>query len=137
MDNKATDEKSVPATEGINGEGEVIEMGEIFSKYGSTKRGLSNRHIQLISIAGSIGTALFVAIGSHMHAAGPLNFLLAFMIYPVVFVLPCYLCVAEMACHLPIKGTIYEMATRFGIYLFLDILPIFFRIRTREHAASL
>ncbi|OJD31152.1 amino acid permease [Diplodia corticola] len=85
----------------------------IEEKYGTTKRGLSGRHVQLISIGGAVGTGLFVAIGSHLRSAGPLNVLLAFIIYPIVFVFPCYLCVAEMSAYLPIRGSIYEFATRF------------------------
>ncbi|KAK7728925.1 Proline-specific permease [Botryosphaeria dothidea] len=90
-----------------------ITHAGIEEKYGTTKRGLNGRHVQLISIGGAIGTGLFVAIGTHLREAGPLSVLLAFVIYPIIFVLPCYLCVAEMSAHLPIRGSIYEFATRF------------------------
>lgn len=89
------------------------DASSIKQKYGTTKRGLSGRHVQLISIGGAVGTGLFVAIGSHLRTAGPLSVLLAFIIYPTVFVFPCYLCVAEMSAHLPIRGSIYEFASRF------------------------
>lgn len=35
------------------------------------KRGLSNRHIQLIALGGSIGTGLFLGIGPAAVMAGP------------------------------------------------------------------
>ena len=38
---------------------------------GELKRGLKNRHIQLIALGGAIGTGLFYAIGSTIAMAGP------------------------------------------------------------------
>lgn len=93
--------------------GEVVEVDELTKKYGKTKRGLSGRHVQLMAIAGSIGTGLFVGIGNSLSKAGPLSVLLAYIIYPILFIWPCNMCVAEMATHLPIRGSIYEFASRY------------------------
>ncbi|KAK4498925.1 hypothetical protein PRZ48_009435 [Zasmidium cellare] len=93
--------------------GEVVKSDEITRKYGTTKRGLSGRHVQLMAIAGAIGTGLFVGIGNSLSKAGPLSVLLAYIIYPTLFIWPCNMCVAEMATHLPIRGSIYEFASRY------------------------
>lgn len=85
----------------------------VASHYGSTKRGLSNRHVQIMTIASSIGTGLFVGIGSALRTAGPLSLLLGFLIYPTIFILPCSLGVAEMVSHLPIRGSVYNFASRY------------------------
>jgi aromatic amino acid transport protein AroP len=38
---------------------------------GNLKKGLSNRHIQLIALGGSIGTGLFLGISQTIKLAGP------------------------------------------------------------------
>ncbi|CAD1809496.1 General amino-acid permease GAP2 [Candida parapsilosis] len=48
---------------------------------GHTKRTLYNRHLQLIAIGGSIGTGLFVTIGTTgLVNGGPLGLLLSYCI---------------------------------------------------------
>ncbi|KAF1358329.1 proline permease [Lizonia empirigonia] len=83
------------------------------AKYGQTKRGLSPRHVQLMAIGGSIGTGLFVGIGSSLSKAGPLSLVLGYLFWGALFVWPCYLCVAEMCAYLPLRGAIFELAARF------------------------
>lgn len=78
-----------------------------------TKRGLSPRHVQLMAIGGSIGTGLFVGIGRSLSRAGPLSVLLGYLFWGILFVWPCNLCVAEMLAHLPVRGTIFELAGRY------------------------
>lgn len=46
-----------------------------------THRRLRPRHIQLIGIGGTIGTALFVSIGRGLMRGGPANLFLAFTIW--------------------------------------------------------
>lgn len=41
---------------------------------------LKSRHIQFIALGGSIGTSLFLGIGSSLTKAGPVNLLLGFAI---------------------------------------------------------
>lgn len=81
--------------------------------YGLTKRGLSGRHVQLMALAGSIGTGLFVGIGSSLRSSGPLSVVLAYLLYCITFIYPCNLAVGEMACYLPIRGSIFEFAKRY------------------------
>ncbi|CAJ2510500.1 Uu.00g133090.m01.CDS01 [Anthostomella pinea] len=78
-----------------------------------TKRGLSPRHVQLMAIGGTIGTGLWVGVGSVLSEAGPLSLVLEFMFWGLLFVWPLNLCVAEMCAYLPIRGTIFELASRF------------------------
>ncbi|KAK5076547.1 hypothetical protein LTR51_002229 [Lithohypha guttulata] len=84
-----------------------------WEKFGETKRGLSPRHVQLMAIGGSIGTGLFVGIGGVLSNAGPLSLLLGYCFWGILFIWPCNLCTGEMCAYLPIKGTVFELASRF------------------------
>ena len=81
--------------------------------YRSTKRGLTPRHVQLMAIGGSIGTGLFVGIGSPLSNAGPLSVFLGYCTYGLLFIWPCCLCVGEMMAYLPSRGSIFELASRY------------------------
>jgi amino acid transporter len=100
---------------GINDAGEIssIHRASIHVANGETKRGLSLRHVQLMAIAGSIGTALFVGVGSVLSKAGPLSLSLGYLFWSLFFILPCTLSVAEMCAYLPVRGSIFELASRF------------------------
>lgn len=56
----------------------------IKSTYDLTHRQLRPRHIQLIGIGGTIGTALYVQIGRGLIAGGPGSLFLAFTIWYVL-----------------------------------------------------
>ncbi|KAL2201634.1 hypothetical protein CC79DRAFT_190082 [Sarocladium strictum] len=86
---------------------------EIREKYGQTKRGLTPRHVQLMAIGGSIGTGLFVGIGGVLAKAGPLSVFLGYLFWGLLFIWPCNLAVAEMCAYLPIRGSIFELASRY------------------------
>ena len=105
--------KHAPVEETSSGELDTAAGAVIDSPQNYTHRGLSSRHVQLMAIGGSIGTGLFVGIGSVLRTAGPLSLLLAFILYPTLLIYPCCMGVAEMATHLPIRGGIYEFASRF------------------------
>ncbi|KAJ5677760.1 uncharacterized protein N7477_003393 [Penicillium maclennaniae] len=81
--------------------------------YHETKRGLASRHVQLMAIGGSIGTGLFVGIGSYLRDAGPFSLLLGYIIWGCLFILPVNLSVGEMVAYLPVRGSIFELAARF------------------------
>ncbi|KAK2628263.1 hypothetical protein QTJ16_002909 [Diplocarpon rosae] len=73
-------------------------------------RNLSGRQIQMITIGGSIGTALFVSIGSGLVQAGPGSLLIAFALYS------CWLalvnnCMAEMTVFMPVSGGFVRMGS--------------------------
>ncbi|KAH0599763.1 hypothetical protein MHUMG1_02553 [Metarhizium humberi] len=90
------------------------EVGELAGDYAGDNadglhRRLNNRQIQLVAIGGSIGTALFVSIGSGLAKGGPGSLLIAFILYPLV--LACVNnSVAEMTVLMPVSGGFIRLA---------------------------
>ncbi|KAF2638091.1 hypothetical protein P280DRAFT_471753 [Massarina eburnea CBS 473.64] len=80
--------------------------------YDSTHRKLKPRHIQLIGIGGTIGTALYVQIGKGLMNGGPGSLFLAFTIW-CSFILAVTLCMAEMVSYLPISSPFIRFAGRY------------------------
>ncbi|KAF1970313.1 hypothetical protein BU23DRAFT_556976 [Bimuria novae-zelandiae CBS 107.79] len=78
----------------------------------STHRKLKPRHIQLIGIGGTIGTALYVQIGRGLMNGGPASLFLAFTIW-CTFILAVTLCMAEMVSYLPISSPFIRFAGRY------------------------
>lgn len=77
------------------------------------QRNLSGRQIQMIAIEGSIGTALFVSIGSDLISGGPGSLLIAFTICSCI--LGCInSSMAEMAIVMPIPGVLHTLRTCLG-----------------------
>ncbi|KAK0369548.1 General amino acid permease AGP2-like protein 2 [Colletotrichum limetticola] len=76
------------------------------------QRRLNNRQIQLIAIGGSIGTGLFISIGSGLHSAGPAGLLLAFIFY-CFFVGLVNNGMAEMMTQYPVAGGFIRIAGHF------------------------
>ena len=104
-----TMEPKTPSQSGVL----VSQNEQLRAKYGETKRGLSPRHVQLMAIGGSIGTGLFVGIGGKLSQSGPLSLVLGYLLWGLLFVWPCNLVVAEMCAYLPVRGSIFELASRF------------------------
>ncbi|RFU26326.1 hypothetical protein B7463_g10019, partial [Scytalidium lignicola] len=75
------------------------------------KRRLTAVQIQMIAIGGSIGTALFVSIGSGLIYGGPGSLFLAFSIY-CVFLAAVNSCIAEMAIFMPVSGSFIRMGSK-------------------------
>ncbi|KAK8858943.1 hypothetical protein IAR55_003174 [Kwoniella newhampshirensis] len=75
-------------------------------------RGLRMRHVQLIAISGSIGSALFVSIGNPLTGAGPLGLLIGIGLWCVV-VWTASNCLIEMTVLLPLDGGFVRFAGRF------------------------
>jgi amino acid transporter len=78
----------------------------------STHRKLKPRHIQLIGIGGTIGTALYVQIGRGLINGGPGSLFMAFTIW-CSFIFAVTLCMAEMVTYLPISSPFIRLAGRF------------------------
>ncbi|KND86543.1 General amino acid permease AGP2 [Tolypocladium ophioglossoides CBS 100239] len=78
----------------------------------STHRKLKSRHIQLIGIGGTIGTALYVQIGKGLLHGGPASLFLAFSFW-CTFILAVTLCMAEMVTYLPISSPFIRFAGRY------------------------
>jgi len=75
-------------------------------------RRLTARQIQLLSIAGTIGAALFVGIGTSLRDGGPLSLLLGFIVWTSVIWATAQ-CQIEMVTLLPIDGSFIRFAGRF------------------------
>lgn len=90
-------------------DGDVVSVREGFDL---THRKLKARHIQLIGIGGTIGTALFVQIGRGLLNGGPGSLFLAFTIW-CSFILCVTNCMAEMVTYLPISSPFIRFADRF------------------------
>ncbi|CUM66568.1 uncharacterized protein PRCAT00004237001 [Priceomyces carsonii] len=80
-------------------------------QYGSIHRQLETRHVQLISIGGSIGTGLFVTIGTGLITGGPLGLFLAYCFWTTVVGI-LITAVGEFVCYLPIASPFVAMAGR-------------------------
>ncbi|KII88077.1 hypothetical protein PLICRDRAFT_42665 [Plicaturopsis crispa FD-325 SS-3] len=80
--------------------------------YDQTHRKLKNRHIQLIGIGGTIGTALFVQIGASLVQGGPASLFIAFTVWcSVIFAVSN--CLSEMVTWIPISSPFVRYADRF------------------------
>lgn len=98
--------KDVPPYAGAEG-GDVV-VGENMNA-DSLHRRLQNRQIQLLAIGGSIGTALFVSIGTGLARGGPGSLLIAFILQSIA--LACVNnCIAEMTTTFPVSGGFVRMA---------------------------
>ncbi|KAF8722675.1 hypothetical protein AX14_009689 [Amanita brunnescens Koide BX004] len=75
------------------------------------QRKLKQRHVQMIAIAGTIGTGLFLGSGGALAGAGPLGALLAYMLVGTVAYST--LCaVGELTTWAPVSGTFPHFAAR-------------------------
>ncbi|PPR01094.1 hypothetical protein CVT26_016000 [Gymnopilus dilepis] len=74
-----------------------------------TQRRLKNRHIQLIGIGGTIGTALFIQIGASLTKA---SLFMAFTLWCSV-ILAINNCLSEMVTWIPISSPFVRFADRF------------------------
>ena len=81
---------------------------------GELKRGLNSRHVQFISLAGAIGTGLFVGSGAALSVAGPAGLLVGYLVL-CFFVWSIMNQLAEMVTYLPIPGksTPYALCERY------------------------
>ncbi|KAK3380967.1 amino acid permease/ SLC12A domain-containing protein [Podospora didyma] len=94
-------------------EGAAILGGEEAAKeYGYVSRGLKSRHIQFIALGGTIGTGLFLGIGSALTRAGPLSVLLGYT-FTGVAIFAMMQCLGEMATWLPLPGSIPQFCARY------------------------
>jgi amino acid transporter len=92
----------------------------------SLARGLRQRHIQMIAIAGAIGTGLFLGLGGSIQTGGPLGALLG---YATVGLIVCAVqfALGEVAALLPVTGSFVRHAEflvdpAFGFAIGLNIV---------------
>ncbi|KAH7068063.1 amino-acid permease inda1 [Paraphoma chrysanthemicola] len=99
--------------------GAVGEAADIYGdiataeQYGYVQRGLKSRHIQFIALGGTIGTGLFLGIGTAFANAGPVSVLLGYTITGLA-VFAMMQCLGEMATWLPLPGAIPQYCARYA-----------------------
>ena len=103
------EKKSSSGSPPFESNGIDYDEGSISDNADQLQRHLANRQIQLIAIGGSIGTALFVSIGTGLYHGGPANLLLAFTIQSCVLAMVNN-CIAEMSTAYPVTGGFIRLA---------------------------
>ncbi|KAL2435305.1 General amino acid permease AGP2 [Exophiala dermatitidis] len=88
---------------------DVGEVGSLEDGVHGLHRKLGPRRLQLITIGGAIGTALFIAIGSGLYQGGPGSLFLAFLI-ECAMVGMLNNCLAEMVTYMPVSGGFVSLA---------------------------
>ncbi|KAK0214321.1 amino acid permease/ SLC12A domain-containing protein [Armillaria fumosa] len=83
-----------------------------FEEKKDLKRGLGQRHIQMIALAGTIGTGLFLGSGKAIARGGPVGALLGYA-FVGVLVSCVVFCQAELAALVPLSGAIVRHAEYF------------------------
>jgi amino acid transporter len=86
-----------------------VQEGVMADNADNLQRHLGNRQIQLIAIGGSIGTALFVSIGTGLYHGGPGSLFLAYSIQSI-FLAMINNCLAEMSTAFPVSGGFIRLA---------------------------
>ncbi|KAJ7116532.1 amino acid permease/ SLC12A domain-containing protein [Mycena epipterygia] len=77
-----------------------------------TVRGMKSRHLTFIAIGGTIGTGLFLSIGSSVATAGPAGALLAYTLVGI-FVYGVVMTLGEMSSLIPVSGAFSTFGDRF------------------------
>ncbi|KAJ6562656.1 amino acid permease/ SLC12A domain-containing protein [Mycena capillaripes] len=80
--------------------------------YDGLQRNMKQRHVQMIALAGTLGTGLFLGSGKAIAHAGPAGALLAYIHVGTI----CYcmlMSLGEMMCYMPISGGYIHFAERF------------------------
>lgn len=90
-------------------EAHAVQEGFLSENVDNLQRHLNNRQIQLIAIGGSIGTALFVSIGTGLYNGGAANLLLAYGIQSCVLAMVNN-SIAEMSTAFPVAGGFIRLA---------------------------
>ncbi|KAF5380231.1 hypothetical protein D9757_008224 [Collybiopsis confluens] len=89
-----------------------IEDAPVFEEEKDLKRGLKQRHIQMIALAGTIGTGLFLGSGRALAAAGPLGLVLGYLLTGVL-VSGVVMSIAELTALVPLTGSYVRHAEVF------------------------
>jgi amino acid permease len=80
-----------------------LDASSVASEHGKLHRGLSARQVQMIAIAGTIGTGLFLGTGKALATGGPASMLICYAVVAVV-VYVTLLLLGEMATQYPVAG---------------------------------
>ncbi|KAK4687350.1 hypothetical protein P7C73_g2767, partial [Tremellales sp. Uapishka_1] len=90
---------------------EVPDQGEVVSpqEHHDLRRGLAQRHLSMMALAGAIGTGLFLSLGEALQSGGPLGALLG---YGLVGLIVCVVqfALGEISAFLPLTGSFVRQA---------------------------
>ncbi|EPQ57673.1 hypothetical protein GLOTRDRAFT_74590 [Gloeophyllum trabeum ATCC 11539] len=115
---KDPDDSSRDAEDALDSEREEqhIAVGALptppVDRIGHLHRGLSARQVQMIAIAGTIGTGLFLGTGKSLAQGGPASMLICYAIVGFI-VYVTLLLLGEMATQYPVAGSFTAYSTRF------------------------
>lgn len=87
--------------------GETSSFSSSDIPIGTLHRGLSSRQVQMIAIAGTIGTGLFLGTGRSLAQGGPASMLICYSIVGFI-VYVTLLLLGEMATQYPIAGECFS-----------------------------
>jgi Amino acid permease len=90
---------------------------------GTLHRGLSSRQVQMIAIAGTIGTGLFLGTGRSLAQGGPASMLVCYSVVGFI-VYVTLLLLGEMATQYPIAGECFGVCFAEAI-LYKNHIPLF------------
>ncbi|KAJ3766365.1 amino acid permease/ SLC12A domain-containing protein [Lentinula raphanica] len=90
----------------------VVEDERAFEEQNDLKRGLQQRHIQMIALAGTIGTGLFLGSGRALANAGPVGAILGYL-FTGILISGVVLSIAELAALVPLTGSYVRYAACF------------------------
>lgn len=97
----------VPSSSNVAHNGDFVTVNEDRD----LSRGLEQRHISLIALAGAIGTGLFLGLGSSIQTGGPLGALLG---YATIGLIVCAVqfALGEVTALLPVTGSFVRRTCR-------------------------
>ncbi|KAG9719297.1 hypothetical protein KCU73_g14841, partial [Aureobasidium melanogenum] len=99
------------ANVGFYGVHENVQHGDFVTEHEERdlRRGLAQRHIQMIALAGAIGTGLFLGLGSSLQTGGPLGSLLGYAFVGLI-VCAVQFALGEVTALLPVTGSFVRHA---------------------------
>ncbi|KAI3317642.1 amino acid permease/ SLC12A domain-containing protein [Xylariaceae sp. AK1471] len=90
----------------------VDTLSREFTEIQDTRQGLHQRHVQMIALAGTLGTGLFLSSGQAIQRGGPLGALLGYSIMGTVAIGTVF-AAAEMGALMPLNGGVIRYAEHF------------------------
>lgn len=65
-------------------EDDIIPSGDVIDPTSGVKRGLKNRHLSMMALAGIIGPGLLVGAGGALESGGPASLLIGFGVIGII-----------------------------------------------------
>lgn len=109
----ATDDRKVAGVSEVTDSISDEALEEIDRIREHLNRSLSPRHINMIAVAGVIGTGLYLSTAKSLHTGGPGSLFINYSVMGGVVYLT-MLCLGEMSTFMPISGSFCSYAKKFG-----------------------